>query len=68
MIDEHIISTKFGFNSFNATCGFNTKAHFSKIKVFMNWNVWHEWYNGKKTQGEHQIELYFHNPLFLEHF
>ncbi len=21
----------------------------------------------KKTQGKQQVELYFHNPLFLEH-
>jgi hypothetical protein len=36
MIDEHIISFEFGSNSFNATCDFNTKTHFSKGEVFMN--------------------------------
>jgi hypothetical protein len=36
MIDEHIISIQFGFNSFNATCDFKTKAHFSKGEIFMN--------------------------------
>jgi hypothetical protein len=30
MIDEHIISVESSSNSFNATYGFNTKAHFSK--------------------------------------
>jgi hypothetical protein len=34
-----IISIEFYSNSFNATCDFNTKAHSSKRKVFMNWNV-----------------------------
>jgi hypothetical protein len=36
MINEHIISVEFGFYSFNATCGFNTKARSSKTKIFMN--------------------------------
>jgi hypothetical protein len=25
----------------------------------MNWNVQDEWYNGKKTQGKHQVEQWF---------
>ncbi len=33
MIDEHIISVEFGFNSFNATCDFNKKTLFSKKNV-----------------------------------
>jgi hypothetical protein len=36
MIDEHIILIEFGFNSFNATCGFNKKAYSSKVKIFLN--------------------------------
>jgi hypothetical protein len=36
MFDEHIISVEFGSNSFNVTCDFNTKAHFSKGKIFIN--------------------------------
>ncbi len=36
MIDEHIISVKFGSNSFNAICDFNPKACSSKRKIFMN--------------------------------
>jgi len=36
MINEHILLVEFGSNSFNATCDFNTKAHFSKEKIFMN--------------------------------
>jgi hypothetical protein len=60
MIDEHITLVKFSFNSLNATCDFNTKAHSSKGKVFMNWNVWDEWYNNlKKTQGKHIVEQPF---------
>jgi hypothetical protein len=35
MIDGHIISIEFGFNSFNVT-DFNTKARFSKREIFMN--------------------------------
>jgi len=34
MIDEHIISIEFGFNSFNATCGFNTKVRSSKKLIY----------------------------------
>ncbi len=34
MIDEHIILIKFGFNSFNETCDFNTKTHFSILFYF----------------------------------
>jgi hypothetical protein len=49
MINEHIISIEFGSNSFNATCNFNTKAHSLERKMFMNWNVWYGWYNGKKN-------------------
>ncbi len=49
MIDEHIISIEFGPNSFNETCDFNTKAHYAKGEVFMNWNVRDEWYNGKES-------------------
>jgi len=52
MIDEHIISIEFSSNSFNATCDFNTKTRSLEGKIFMNWNVWNEWYNGKKTQGK----------------
>jgi hypothetical protein len=36
MVYEHIIWIEFGSNSFNATCDFNTKSHFSKGKIFMN--------------------------------
>jgi hypothetical protein len=36
MINEHIILVEFGSNSFNATCDFNTKTHFSKEEIFMN--------------------------------
>jgi hypothetical protein len=36
MIDEHIILVELGSNSFNAACGFNTKASSSKGKVLMN--------------------------------
>jgi hypothetical protein len=36
MIDEHIILVELGFYSFNVTCGFNTKTHFSKKEVLMN--------------------------------
>jgi hypothetical protein len=34
MINEHIISIEFGFNSFKATCDFNTKAYYLKGKIF----------------------------------
>jgi hypothetical protein len=44
MIDKHSILVEFGFNSFNATCDFNTKVRSSKGKVFVNWNVRDEWY------------------------
>jgi hypothetical protein len=47
MIYEHIISFEFGFNSFNATCDFNTKSRSSKGKMFkMNDKM------VKKTQGK----------------
>jgi hypothetical protein len=36
MIDEHIILVELGFNSFNATCAFNTKAHSLKGEILMN--------------------------------
>ncbi len=49
MIDEHIILVGSSFDSFNATCNFNTKSHFSKGEVLMNWNVRNEWYNGKEN-------------------
>jgi hypothetical protein len=49
MIDEYIIVVKSNSNSYNATCGFNTKTCSLKRKVLMNWNVWDEWYNGKKN-------------------
>ncbi len=49
MINEHIISIEFGSNSFNVTCDFKTKARSSKGEIFMNWNVWNEWYNGKES-------------------
>jgi hypothetical protein len=52
MIDEHIILVELSFNSFNATCGFNTKARSLKWEVLMNWNVQDEWYNGKDKQVE----------------
>jgi hypothetical protein len=60
MIYEHIISIKFGFNSFNATCDFYTKTHSSKTKIFMNWNVRDEWYNGKK---KHKVSNKLNNHL-----
>ncbi len=46
MIYEHIISIETCTNSFNATCGFNTKAHSSKGEILIKWNVQNEWYNG----------------------
>jgi hypothetical protein len=49
MINEHIILVEFGSNSFNVTCDFNINVCSSKGKIFMNWNVWDEWYNGKKN-------------------
>jgi hypothetical protein len=36
MIDENIILVESSLNSFNVTCGFNTKACSSKGEVFMN--------------------------------
>jgi len=62
MIDEHIISIEFGYNSFNATCDFNTKARFSKEKY-----LWIEMFEMndvmlKKTWGKHQVE-----QPFVEH-
>jgi hypothetical protein len=36
MINKHIISVRFGSNSFNATCDFNKKTHSLKEKIFMN--------------------------------
>jgi len=60
MINEHIISIEFDFNSFNATCGFNTKVHSSKKK-----KLWIEILKMndimvKKTQGsKQQVELPF---------
>ncbi len=36
IINGHIVSVEFGFNSFNATCDFNTKAHLLKAKIFTN--------------------------------
>ncbi len=62
MINEHIILFEFFSNSFNATCDLNTKSNSSKTKIFMNWNIWNEWYNGKKTQGKQQVE-----QSFVEH-
>ncbi len=44
----HIILIEFDFNSFTATCDFNIEACSSKRKIFMDWNVWNEWYNGKE--------------------
>jgi hypothetical protein len=52
MNDEHIMSVKSNFNSFNANCGLNTKTHFSTRKIVMNWNVRNDWYNGKKIQDK----------------
>jgi hypothetical protein len=49
MINEHIILVEFGSNSFNATCGFNTKTHSSNGKILLTWNVQNEWYNGKES-------------------
>jgi hypothetical protein len=49
MINEHIMSIEFGFNSFNATYDFNIKTRSSKEEIFMNWNVQDEWYNGKEN-------------------
>jgi hypothetical protein len=42
MIDGHVISIECNSNSFNATCGFNTKACSSKKNVLMNLNVQNE--------------------------
>jgi hypothetical protein len=50
MINEHIILVEFGFNSFNAIYDLNTKSCSSKGEVFLNWNVWDEWYNGKESK------------------
>jgi len=50
MIDEHIISIEPSSNWFDATCDFNTKAHFSKREVLMNWNVQNQWYNNKEKK------------------
>jgi hypothetical protein len=55
MIDEHIISIEFGFNSFNATCGFNTKVRSLKAKY-----LWIKMFKMndvmvKKTQGKQQV-------------
>jgi hypothetical protein len=36
MINEHNISVEFGSNLYNSTHDFNTKAHYSKGKIFMN--------------------------------
>ncbi len=36
MIYEHIMSIESNSNSFNATCGFNTKAHSSKKEIVIN--------------------------------
>jgi hypothetical protein len=36
MIDVYIIVVKSSSNSYNATCGFNTKARSLKRKVLMN--------------------------------
>jgi hypothetical protein len=44
MIDEHIILFELSYNSFNVTCGFNTKG-----KILMNWNVQDKWYNDKEN-------------------
>jgi len=52
MIDEHIILVELGFYSFNVTCGFNTKTHFSKKEVLMNWNFGNDWYNDQKVQDK----------------
>ncbi len=48
MINKHIILVEFGFNSFNATCDFNTKARSLEGKIFINWNVQDEWFDGKE--------------------
>jgi hypothetical protein len=39
MINGHIISIEYKCKSFNATCGFDTKVHYSKRNVLMNLNV-----------------------------
>jgi hypothetical protein len=49
MIDEHIILVEYNYNSFNTTCGLNTKTCSSKKEILMNWNVWNEWYIGKEN-------------------
>jgi hypothetical protein len=59
MIDEHIVSVEFSSNSFNATCDFNTKTRSLEGKIFMNWNVRDEWYNGKK----HKVNNKMNNHL-----
>ncbi len=47
MINGHNISIEFGSNLLNSTRDFNTKTRYSKL--FMNWNVQDEWYNGKES-------------------
>jgi hypothetical protein len=59
MIDKHIISIEFDSNAFNVTYDFNTNSCTSKGKVFMNWNVWNEWCNGKKIDDKQQVEQPF---------
>jgi hypothetical protein len=59
MIDKHIVLVEFGFNSFNATCDFNTKTCFSIFLI-----LWIEMFEMndiivKKTQGKHQVEQWF---------
>jgi hypothetical protein len=50
MINEHIISVEPNSNWFDATCDFNTKTHFSKGEILMNWNVQNQWYNSKERK------------------
>jgi hypothetical protein len=42
MIDGHIVSNEYNFNSFNAAHGFNTKMSFSKGDVLMNVTIQNE--------------------------
>jgi hypothetical protein len=56
MINEHNISVKFGSDSFTATCDIDIKTCFSKGEIFMNWNVWNEWYNNNKKKDKQQVE------------
>jgi hypothetical protein len=46
MINEHFMLIKLNSNSFNVSCDFDTKVHYSKGNVLMNLNGW---YKGKEN-------------------